>query len=320
MQKKPEKQVKKPKLFFKKKKNPKLIAPNNEEYSKNSHHVDLSTGKVYVYRKNSDKTGSDNLLDKKQDSAKQSSRQETKKQEIQEEHKEHAIVNRVHTGIPGLDEVMGGGLRPNTVNLLGGGAGSGKSIFCMQYLIEGIKKHNENGIYISFEESVEKIKDDMASLGWDLSKLEKEKKLVILYYSPEQIQKVLDSGGGIVRDVIEVIKAKRLVIDSLTAFTLLYENDIQKRKSVLHLFDAIYKWNVTAVLTGEHESDIDKHRSNIMEFEVDSVLLLYNLRKGDIRERSLEVFKMRGSKHANKIFPMKIDDNGICIFPDETVF
>ncbi|MBI2136884.1 hypothetical protein HYU06_07475 [Candidatus Woesearchaeota archaeon] len=244
----------------------------------------------------------------------------TNKQEIQEKYEEHANDDRVHTGIPGLDNVMGGGFRHNTVNLLGGGAGSGKSIFCMQYLIEGIRKHNENGVYISFEESVEKIKEDMASFDWDLNKLEKEKKLVILYYSPEQIQKVLDSGGGIVRDEIEAIKAKRIVIDSLTAFTLLHEYDLQKRKSVLHLFDAIYKWNVTAVLTGEHEPDIDHHRSNVMEFEVDCVLLLYNLRKGDVRERSLEVFKMRGSKHSQKIFPMKISDDGVSIFPEETVF
>ena len=64
----------------------------------------------------------------------------------------------------------------------------------------------------------------------------------------------------------------------------------------------------------------EKHKSTVVEFEVDSVILLYNLRKGDVRERSLEVFKMRGSRHSNKIFPMKIEDNGVSIFPEETVF
>jgi len=241
-------------------------------------------------------------------------------QETPSHHEKHHIAGRVHTGIPGLDDVMGGGLRHNTVNLVGGGAGAGKSIFCMQYLIEGIRQHNENGIYLSFEESSDKIKGDMKSLGWDIEKLEKENKLTILYYSPEQVQKLIESGGGIVRDLIEQTKAKRVVVDSLTAFTLLHENDLAKRKAVLHLFDMIYKLNVTAVLTGEHEPDPEKHKSTVVEFEVDSVILLYNLRKGDVRERSLEVFKMRGSRHSNKIFPMKIDDNGVSIFPEETVF
>lgn len=243
-----------------------------------------------------------------------------KMQETYSQHEKHSVVGRVHSGIPGLDDVMSGGFKHNSVNLVGGGAGAGKSIFAMQYLVEGIRQHNENGIYVSFEESSEKIREDMKSLGWNIEKLEKENKLTILYYSPEQVQKLIESGGGVVRDLIEQTKAKRVVFDSLTAFTLLHENELQKRKAILHLFDMIYKLNVTAVLTGEHEPDPEKHKSTVVEFEVDSVVLLYNLRKGDVRERSLEVFKMRGSKHANKIFPMKIDDNGVSIYPEETVF
>jgi circadian clock protein KaiC len=229
-------------------------------------------------------------------------------------------AERAHTGIPGLDDVMEGGFRRNTVNMVGGGAGCGKSIFCMQYLVEGIKQHGENGVYISFEESEEDILKDFSRFGWDLKDLIKKDKLAILYYSPEQVEKVLKVGGGAVLDLIRNMKTKRIVLDSLTAFTLLQVNDLQKRRQVLKLIEAIKKWNVTALMTSEQEPDPDKHTSTIIEFEVEGVILLYNIRKGDSRERSLEVFKMRGTKHSAKIFPMKIDDSGIVIYPEETVF
>ncbi len=227
---------------------------------------------------------------------------------------------RLQTGIPGLDEVMEGGLKRGTVNLVGGGAGCGKSIFCMQFLVKGIEENNENGVFITFEEPEEKIIDNFRRFQWNLAEKVAKKQLVILHYTPEQVQTVIESGGGAVRDVIESVKAKRVVIDSLTAFTMLQNTELAKRRAVLQLMDAIKNWGCTAMVTSEQEPDPDRHQSTIIEFEVDGVILLYNIRKGDIRERSLEIFKMRGTKHAAKIFPMKIDDSGIVIYPDETVF
>lgn len=232
----------------------------------------------------------------------------------------HADKNRVCSGTVGLDEVMEGGFKKNTVNLVGGGAGSGKSIFCMQFLVEGIKNHGENGVYISFEESEDHILKDFKRFNWDLPKFIKEKKLIIMYISPEQVEKVLNIGGGTVIDAIKSINAQRLVLDSLTSFTLLYEKELERRKSVLRLVDTIQKWKVTALVTSEQEPDPDKHHSTIVEFEVDGTILLYNIRKGDIRERSLEIFKMRGTQHSAKIFPMKINESGVVVFPEDTVF
>src|SRR3989338_1629657 len=116
-------------------------------------------------------------------------------------HPGHEHLSRVPTGIEGLDEVMEGGLRKGTVNLVGGGAGCGKSILSMQYLVGGIIQYNEPGMYISFEENPEKIIQDFRSFGWDLRNYVEEKKLVILYYTPEQVERFLESGGGIVRDL-----------------------------------------------------------------------------------------------------------------------
>lgn len=227
---------------------------------------------------------------------------------------------RVPTGILGLDALMGGGFEKDSVNLIGGGAGSGKSILCIQFIVNGIEKFNENAIYISFEESKEKFFKHMLKFGWDLVKYERDNKLVFIQYTPAQIHKVLEEGSGLMEAALEKTKAKRIVVDSLTAFTLLQKDELAKRQSSLQLFNQIQKWNCTALLTAEHESDLDKHASTPVEFEVDGILLLYNIRKGDIRERSLEIFKLRGTKHSAKIFPMKITDNGIIVYPEETIF
>jgi len=228
--------------------------------------------------------------------------------------------DRAGTGIPGLDEVMEGGFRNNTVTLVGGGAGSGKTIFAMQFLINGIDECDEPGVYISFEQTEDEILEDMGGFSWELKKRIDDKKLTIMTYTPEQVEKVLRAGGGTVRDVIESINAKRIVIDSLTAFTLLHKDNLAQRKACIQLFEAIKNWKCTALLIAENEQYPDSHKSSVEEFEVDGVILLYNLRRGDVRERALEIFKMRGSKHSAKIFPMTVSEDGIVIYPDQTIF
>jgi len=224
-----------------------------------------------------------------------------------------AAAGRIGTGIASLDRLMGGGFKRGSVNLVGGGPGSGKSILCMQFLVEGIINHNENAIYISFEQDVQTILDDFKCFDWDIENLVKERKLVILYYTPQQVEKVLESGGGIVQDTIESIHAKRLVIDSLTAFTLLHENNIERQYAVLRLFDNARKWGVTALMTSQQEQDPQSHPTTALEFETDAVVLLYNVRKGANRQRGIEIFKMRGSAHSTLTYPFDITDRGVSV-------
>lgn len=233
---------------------------------------------------------------------------------------EKGSEQRIKTGIPGLDEVMAGGFEDDSINLVSGGAGTGKSIFAMQYIIKGIKEFNEPGVFITFEEEKEKIQKHMLKLGWDLKKLESEGKLEVIEYTPDKVKKMLAEGGGEIDITIEKIKAQRLVIDSLTAFALLFKDELTRRKAFLDLFKLIEKWGCTAVLVIEHESDMERHHSLDVEFEADGIILLYYLRKGDVRNRALEILKLRGSKHSSRIFPMKITDKGIKIYPEEAVF
>src|SRR3989344_2230681 len=182
-----------------------------------------------------------------------------------------AESERIPIDIPGFDELIQGGFKKNSINLVAGGAGSGKTIFAIQFLIDGIKRFREPGIYITFEEKKDKLYEDMLGFGWDLAKFEKAGMFVFLEYTPEQVKKVLVEGGGTVDAVIEKMNAKRLVIDSITSFVLLYQDELTRKEAALALFELISKWNCTAILTAQEKF---MNRDNIeaeLEFEVDSI-------------------------------------------------
>ncbi|MBW2989824.1 AAA family ATPase [Candidatus Woesearchaeota archaeon] len=223
-------------------------------------------------------------------------------------------IKRVPTGIPRLDSLIQGGFKRNSTNLVAGGAGTGKSIFAMQFIVEGIKR-NEPGVFVTFEEKKAKVYEDMLQFGWDLKKYEAMKKFVFLEYNPEQVKKILTEGGGIVESIIESIKAKRVVIDSVTSFWLLYEDELTRKEAGLALIELIDKWDCTAVLTSEDE--IPEHHviSAALQFEVDGIILLYHVKKKGIRKRALEVLKMRGTKIPEKTIDMEITKKGLKINP-----
>lgn len=230
------------------------------------------------------------------------------------------IIKRTPTGIPGLDKLIQGGLKRDSITLVGGCAGSGKSIFGMQFIVDGVIKYNEPGIYITFEESKKEVYEDMLEFGWDLAELEKQGKFAFIEYTPEQVGKVLKTGGGIVRDIVDKIKAKRIVIDSLSAFILLHKDELQRREACLGLFKMLRKWTCTTLVIGQYYAAEERHESSAIEFEVDGIVWLYNMKKEEVRVRAIEVFKMRGTKHAAKIFPFEITDKGIVIYPEQSIF
>ena len=227
---------------------------------------------------------------------------------------------RVSTGIKKLDALIDGGYIKNSVTLITGGAGTGKTIFAIQFLVDGITKHNEPGMYITFEEKKEKLYNDMLKFGWDLKKFEKQGKLTYLQYTPEQVQQEVIKRGGILDAMIPETKIKRLVIDSITSFALLYKDELKKREDALSLFDLINKWDVTAVLTAQVEAPADHTISATLEFEVDGIIKLYHIKKRGIRERAFEILKMRGTKIPEKTMELAISNKeGIKINPKKLV-
>ena len=223
-------------------------------------------------------------------------------------------IKRISTGIPSLDPLIQGGFKKNSVNLVAGGAGTGKSIFAMQFIMEGVRK-GEPGIYVTFEEKKEKVYEDMKEFGWDLEKYEKGGKFVFLEYTPEQVKKILTEGGGIVETIIEKLKAQRIVIDSVTSFALLYEDELTKKEASLALFELIDKWNCTGIVTSQDTSKEDHTISAALEFEVDCIILLYHFKIKGVRRRALEILKMRGTKIPEKTVSLEITSKGIIIDP-----
>jgi KaiC/GvpD/RAD55 family RecA-like ATPase len=226
-------------------------------------------------------------------------------------------MERVPTGIKGLDDSMEGGLIKNSVNIIGGSPGTGKSIFAMQYLVNGIKRYNEPGVYITIEEKKDQLMRYMSKFGWDLESLEKEGKVSIFELSPSSDYNAR-SFSELKNKLIKKNKAKRIVFDSLTAYFLLYENDHNKRESSLSLFETLREWDCTSLLIEEYMDE--QHKSSFFDFQADAIIWLYNMKKTDTRVRAIEIYKMRGSKHLNKLFPLEITDKGIVIYPEQSVF
>ncbi len=220
---------------------------------------------------------------------------------------------RISTGISNFDKLSEGGFEKNSTNLLVGSSGSGKTIFAVQFLIEGMKK-GEKCLYITFEEKKGEFYNNMEDFRWDLEQYEKQGKFTFLEYTPEKVKTMLEEGGGAIESIILREKITRVVIDSITSFELLFDEDIKKREAALSLFNMLRKWNCTSLLTYERDpSRSKKISSQTLEFESDSIILLYFPRIGKKRERFIEILKMRGTKHSLEIYPFSIDKGGIII-------
>lgn len=229
-------------------------------------------------------------------------------------------IERVPTGMKNLDDGMNGGLIRNSINMIAGGPGSGKSTFAMQYLINGATKYNEPGVYVTLEEGKDNLMKNMNSFGWDLERLDKEKKVSIIEISPTDIQmEVHKQVEKLEYHIVNEIKAKRVVIDSMSSYSLLFNNELVLRASYLNLFKMLRSWNLCSLLVSEYV--VEEHKVSPLDFEVDSILWIYNSKIKGIRTRALEIFKMRGTKHVTKTFPMQIKDNeGVIIYPAQNIF
>ena len=222
-------------------------------------------------------------------------------------------VRRVDSGIPGFDKLIEGGLEKNSVNLIVGSSGSGKTILAMQFLIEGVKR-GENALYITFEEKRDEFFKNMLNFGWDLEKAEKERKFFFLEYNPEKVRVMLEEGGGMIENIVMENKIKRIVIDSITSFALLFEEELAKREAALSLFNLTRKWKCTSLLTLQEEPAKRTDGSSVsLEFEADSIVLLYYVRHKNKRRRFVEILKMRGTKHSTEIHPLNITRKGVSV-------
>lgn len=243
-------------------------------------------------------------------------------------------MDRITTGIQGLDRLMGGGIpRKNSV-LLTGSCGTGKTILSLQYLYHGALK-GEPGLYVTFEESKDKIVGQAGEFGWDIEKLERENLLEVYVVDTFDMEDVLDR----IKEKIRRLKARRLVLDSLTVMLehgVVYRSRISKemsavnkekqpmgfpedghnvtRKDIYFVIKELSKLNTTSLLVSEVGEKSDYlSRDTISEFACDGVILLKTSELGGEIERLLSVRKMRGTEVQITMSPMKFTKEGIVV-------
>jgi circadian clock protein KaiC len=219
---------------------------------------------------------------------------------------------KVKTGIPGFDEIVSGGLVKNSVNLISGGAGTGKTIFCMSYLFNGAKNFGEKGMYISFEESEADLKADVAQFGINFDELSQKVKFV--YLAPYDLVDFIK----VLNNELFDFKPSRVVIDSLSALVMTMEDDFERRKEIFQLIRILKSSQCTSLLVSEKMDAGDGmlSRYGIEEFLTDSLILLNFESIGSTYSRTLSVRKMRKTKHSEEVHPIEISDKGICVKTD----
>ena len=217
------------------------------------------------------------------------------------------ILRRIPSGIPGLDRLIEGGFLQNSVNLITGSTGTGKSTLCLQFLWQGLKK-GESGVYISLEQDPDEIKADALHFGWDFDKFIKKGLCNIKYHDPAQINNI----GAVLIDEIGNLKAKRLVIDSTAVMGLTLDNLSQIRKRLLTIINTIKKIGCTAIIVSEIDEDSKAlSRFGVEEFVVDGVIVLYYIAIGKEGFGNIQVRKMRRTAHEHGLFPTKITKKGL---------
>jgi len=224
------------------------------------------------------------------------------------------MIERVETGIPGLDKLIEGGFVKGSVNLLAGAAGTGKTIFGCQFLLHGLRK-NEPGVFLTLEQEKDEILKDVSVFGWD-KEFEMYTKKKIFTLASEFPSKISDLKSKI-SDLLERTNAKRFVLDSLTVIEMGWGEirEVGKiRREVFDLIRSLKRMGVTSLLISEIQEGKGVSYFGFEEFIVDTVIILHYLEyAAGGTPRSLIVKKMRRTKHASEIFPFTITKKGIVV-------
>src|SRR6266480_3787623 len=224
------------------------------------------------------------------------------------------------TGIPGLDEITNGGLPRGRPTLVCGGAGCGKTLLAMEFLVRGALVYDEPGVFMSFEETPDDLVETAQSLGFDLRRLSARRRLLLDYVQLERA-KLTESGeydleGLFIRlgDAIETIHAKRVVLDTIEVLFSGLSDKFLVRAELARLFRWLKAKRVTAIVTGEREGE-HLTRHGLEEFVSDCVILLDQRVVEQSATRRLRILKYRGSAHGGNEVPFLIDDHGVSMLP-----
>jgi circadian clock protein KaiC len=233
-------------------------------------------------------------------------------------------LRKSRTGIRGLDEITGGGLPAGRPTLVCGGAGCGKTLLAMEFLVRGARDYDEPGVFMAFEETGEELADNVASLGFDLKDLVAHKKLLLDYVHVDRSEfeetGEYDLEGLFIRlgYAIDSIKAKRVVLDTIEGLFGGLPNQAIVRMELRRLFRWLKEKGVTVIMTGER-GDGTLTRYGLEEYVSDCVISLDHRVADQVTTRRIRVVKYRGTTHGTNEYPFLIEKDGISIWPITSV-
>jgi len=230
------------------------------------------------------------------------------------------MLEKVASGISGLDEITGGGLPAGRPTLVCGGPGSGKTMLGVSFLVRGALQDDEPGVLISFDENIEDLEVNSASLGYDLAALQQRKLLAVdyVYLDPHTTIETgeFDLEGLFIRlaHAVDKVGAKRVVLDSIDTLFAGIPNESILRGELRRLFDWLKSRALTTVITAERgETGITRH--GIEEYVSDCVIVLDTRINDELATRRLRIVKYRGSAHGANEYPFLIENSGITVLP-----
>jgi circadian clock protein KaiC len=222
-------------------------------------------------------------------------------------------VDLVRTGVPGLDVVLNGGFIRGNSCLVEGAPGTGKTTLGIQILVNGAASFDEGGIILSFEEFPQQLYRDAAAFGWDLVALEREKKLKVVCTSPQALEKMASVTGGIWDEMIGEVKARRILVDSVTHFQRITSDPAQLRELLYRFLNGLKNRGLTTFLTKETTS----RQGGPIAFEeyvVDAALVLSH--DPSFPGRSIEIHKTRGREFLSGAHTVAIGAEGLTVYPN----
>jgi circadian clock protein KaiC len=229
-------------------------------------------------------------------------------------------IEKCPTGIRGLDDITFGGLPRGRPTLVAGGAGSGKTLLAMEFIVHGIREFNEPGVFMAFEETAPELIKNVASLGFDLEEMMRRNMLDMDFVRIErsEIEETgeYDLEGLFIRlgSMIDAVGAKRVVLDTIEALFAGLPNEAILRAELRRLFRWLKDKGVTAIITGE-QGEKALTRQGLEEYVSDCVIFLDHRVTNQIATRRLRIIKYRGSPHGTNEYPTMIDERGLSVLP-----
>ncbi|MFQ6076996.1 MAG: RAD55 family ATPase [Candidatus Bathyarchaeia archaeon] len=227
-----------------------------------------------------------------------------------------SMIPRVATGIRGFDELVENGFPSESVILLAGNPGAGKTTFAAQFVYEGATKLGDRGIYVCFAETKRAFLRSMMNIGWDFERLEMEGRVAVLDLSTTK-EPGIQSNLDIVLEKITTMRARRLVIDSFTAMSMAMKEPIDIRYLLHLLYKFLQRIGCTTIMISDTPWGSLKIGSGVEEFIADGIILMQTHfdEEGNLRRR-LRILKLRSTNHSKRTHDYNITNEGVIIFPE----